>query len=44
MAEDAVDVEAEPARHALIVDAGADLRAKARVVEAEHEQRRDQQR
>ena len=33
MREDAVDVDAEPARHALVVDRGAHLRAEARVFE-----------
>ena len=38
--ERAVDVDAEPARHALVVDRGAHLRAEARVFERRDEQQR----
>ncbi len=37
--EDALDVDAEAARHALVVDGGAHLGAEARVFERQHQQR-----
>ncbi len=43
-AEYLADVEAQPLRHALVVDGGADLRAQPRPFKAEDQQRRDDQR
>ena len=42
--EQCVDIDAEPARHALVVDGGAHLRAEAGVFDGEDQQKRDQQR
>ena len=38
--EGGVDIDAEPARHALVVDRGADLRAEAGEFERRHQRRR----
>src|SRR5262249_31837024 len=42
--EHAIDVDAEPARHALVVDRGAHLRAEAGVFERRDQRRRDHDR
>jgi hypothetical protein len=42
--EGRVHVDAEPTRHALVVDRGADLRTEAGVFERHHQQQRDHQR